>query len=75
MCKLPARALHVQCSLYITSSHSVLVILARFTTMPSLVLLAQKITKQEDPTYIKCPSPVWHVHLASLRAGQQYGTR
>ena len=24
---------------------------------------------------VKCPIPVWHVHLASLRAGQHYDTR
>ena len=43
------------------------------TSVPSLVLLAQKLTKPEDPTYSKFPL-VWHVHLAPLGIGDSKST-
>ena len=43
------------------------------TSVPSLVSIAQKLTKPEDPTYSKSPL-VWHVHLAPLGIGDSKST-
>ena len=43
------RALHVQCAPYAVSSQEVLVILCRYTIMPSLVNLAQKLSNWSIP--------------------------
>ena len=68
-----AQALHVQYAPDVSFSHCDVTHPSICTSLPSLVSLAQKLTKPEDPTHSKLPL-VWHVRLAPLGIGDSKST-
>ena len=64
--------MHLHCLPQAIDSNSIVIMLASFISVPSLVSLTEKFTNSQDLMYKKL-SPLSHVRVVSLSAGDRKG--
>ena len=64
--------MHLHCLPQAIDSNSIVIMLASFISVPSLVSLTEKFTNSQDLMYKKL-SPLSHVRVVSLSAGDGKG--